>query len=81
MAATFITLLDGYRLDFEDSARTAVFIASDTYLWIAVIVGMLLLIGDFSFPRKRNLVFGLWIACLLLISTFGWMIGESLMHV
>ena len=81
MAATFVTLLVGYRLGFGESAKTAVFIASDTYLWIAVIVGIFLLIGDFAFPRKKKLVFGFSVACLLLIATFGWMIGESLMHV
>ena len=81
IAATFCTLLVRYEIDVADSAKTAVSIALDTYMWIAVIAGLILLVCDIAFPRRKKLVLGFSIACVLLVTTFWWMIGESLMHV
>jgi hypothetical protein len=81
LVATFLTLVIGYSIPWEEAVSTSVAFGLDTYLWIAVGVGAILLICDFLLPKRTGLIFGFFIAGSLFTAFAGWVIGEALMHI
>jgi hypothetical protein len=80
ITASFLTLII-HGIQWEDSLKTALAIASDTYLWITTIAGLLLLAADFRFPQRRNLILGFSITISVLVTAFAWIVGNALMYI
>jgi len=81
LAATFFTFLIGYRIPWAEAVATAIAIGADTYLWIAVGFGCILMACDFLIPKRKKLIFGCYIGLSVVAAAAGWVIGEAVMHI
>jgi hypothetical protein len=81
LVTTFLTLLIGYRLPWEDAVATAFTVGADTYLWIAVSAGVVLLACDVLASKRKKLIFGFCVAFSVAAAAAGWVIGEAVMHI
>jgi len=81
LVATFLTFVIGYRIPWAEAIATAFTIGVDTYLWIAVGFGFILMVFDFLTPKRKKLIFVFYIALSIVAAAAGWVIGEAVMHI
>ena len=61
---------------WTDSVEVAMLIGLGGGMWIPMVVGVLLLLCDVFFPKKRKLILGVYLACAATVGVLGWMVGE-----